>query len=310
MSDSGHRMNNESSGSEHGMNTPQDQSCTDKTPAAEPARSAEENNTFVTENVRDAEENTLGEKEEQKPSAENADGAEEINLLTAANARYAREEQQSAAGNAVSAEEKKVRASIYGMPAADGEQAGGANRPKKKRRTGVARILLFILISLVIGLTVYRWNAGRLAGNEMPMPFGFGMSVVLSGSMEPELSVNDLVIIAESDSYEKGDTVVYQSQGDLIIHKIIETDGATVVTKGTANNIADDPIPVEAIKGKLIFKLPNIGLIIRAIKTPVGTLIVLAAVFLLLGRSYRREKAQDDAELEAIRAEIRRLRGE
>lgn len=182
-------------------------------------------------------------------------------------------------------------------------------RPKKKR-TGAARILLFILISLVIGLTVYRWNAGRLAGNEMPMPFGFGMSVVLSGSMEPELSVNDLVIIAKSDSYETGDTVVYQSQGDLIIHKIIETDGTTVVTKGTANNIADDPIPAEAIKGKMIFKLPMVGLIIRAVKTPVGTVIILAAVFLLLGRSYRREKAQDDAELEAIRAEIRRLRGE
>lgn len=299
--------NNES---KRGMNAPQEPSCTDKTPAAEPARSAEENNTFVTENVRDAEENTLGEKEEQKPSAENADGAEEINLLTAANARYAREEQQSAAENAASAEEKKVRASIYSMPAADGEQAGGADRPKKKRRTGAARILLFIIISLVIGFTVYRWNAERLAGNAMPMPFGFGMSVVLSGSMEPELSVNDLVVIAKSDSYETGDTVVYQSQGDLIIHKIIETDGVTAVTQGTANNIPDEPIQVEAIKGKLVMKLPKVGIAVRGIRTPIGVVIILAVAFSLLGRSYRREKAHDDAELEAIKAEIRRLRGE
>ena len=298
--------NNES---KRGMNAPQDPSCTDKTPAAEPARSAEENNTFVTENVRYAEENTLDEKEEQKPSAENADGSEELNLLTAANARYAREEQQSAAENAVSAEEKKVRASIYGMPAVDGEQAGGAERPKKKR-TGAARILLFIIISLVIGFTVYRWNAERLAGNAMPMPFGFGMSVVLSGSMEPELSVNDLVIIAESDSYETGDTVVYQSQGDLIIHKIIETDGTTVVTKGTANNIPDEPIQVEAIKGKLVMKLPKVGIAVRGIRTPIGVVVILAAALLLLGRSYRNEKARDDAELDAIKAEIRRLRGE
>lgn len=293
-----------------GMNAPQDLSCTDKTPSAEPARSTEENNTFVTENVRDAEENTLGEKEEQKPSAENADGAEEINLLTAANARYAREEQQSAAENAVSAEEKKVRASIYGMSAADGEQTGGTDRPKKKRRTGAARILLFVIISLIIGLSVYRWNAERLAGNAMPMPFGFGMSVVLSGSMEPELSVNDLVIIAKSDSYEAGDIVVYQSQGDLTIHKIIETDGVTAVTKGTANNISDEPIQIEAIKGKLVMKLPKVGLAVRGIRTPIGVVVILAAALLLLGRSYRNEKARDDAELEAIKAEIRRLRGE
>ena len=193
---------------------------------------------------------------------------------------------------------------------ADGTDAKEIYASGGKKRRGAARILLFVLISLIIGLSVYRWNAERLAGNAMPMPCGFGMSVVLSGSMEPELSVNDLVIIAKSDSYETGDTVVYQSQGDLIIHKIIETDGVTAVTQGTANNIPDEPIPVEAIKGKLVLKLPKIGLAVRGIRTPIGVVIILAAVFLLLGRSYRQEKARDDAELEAIKAEIRRLRGE
>ena len=115
------------------------------------------------------------------------------------------------------------------MSGEDEKQPDFTEHPKKKR-TGAARILLFVIISLIIGLSVYRWNAERLAGNAMPMPFGFGMSVVLSGSMEPELSVNDLIIIAESDSYETGDTVVYQSQGDLIIHKIIETDGTIFPT--------------------------------------------------------------------------------
>lgn len=306
--------NNES---KRGMNAPQNPSCTDKTPSAEPVRSAEKDNICAAEDTR-------GTREEQKSAAENADGAEEINLSTVKNAgdmeeinfltaetvRGAGKSQKPAAENSVSAEKKKARAAAYGMPAADGEQTGGTDFPKKKRRTGAARILLFVIISLIIGLTVYRWNAERLAGNAMPMPFGFGMSVVLSGSMEPELSVNDLVIIAKSDSYEAGDTVVYQSQGDLIIHKIIETDGVTAVTQGTANNIPDEPIRVEAIKGKLVLKLPKIGLAVRGIRTPIGVVIILAAAFFLLGRSYRYEKARDDAELQAIKAEIRRLRGE
>ena len=45
-----------------------------------------------------------------------------------------------------------------------------------------------------MGINVYLWNASSLAGNAMPMPFGFGMAVVLSGSMEPVLSVNDLLL--------------------------------------------------------------------------------------------------------------------
>ena len=280
MSDSENGINNEYCAGDSEINVSRDSAYADNTP------------------VSDAE-HSDGTEEEQVSGtgAEHTDraGKEQVSGIGAEHEDRKNKKQFTSADSVMSGEDEK--------------QPDFTEHPKKKR-TGAARILLFIIISLVIGFTVYRWNAERLAGNEMPMPFGFGMSVVLSGSMEPELSVNDLVIIAESDSYEKGDTVVYQSQGDLIIHKIIETDGTTVVTKGTANNIADDPIPAEAIKGKMIFKLPMVGLIIRAVKTPVGTVIILAAVFLLLGRSYRREKAQDDAELEAIRAEIRRLRGE
>ena len=47
------------------------------------------------------------------------------------------------------------------------------------------RILMIVVISLVIGLSIYSWNARRVVGNSLPMPFGIGSSVVLSGSMEP-----------------------------------------------------------------------------------------------------------------------------
>lgn len=246
--------------------------------------------------------------------AEHSDGTEEEQVSGAGAEHTDRAGKEQVSGIGAEHEDRKNKKQFTSadsvMSGEDEKQPDFITEHPKKKRTGAARILLFIIISLVIGFTVYRWNAERLAGNAMPMPFGFGMSVVLSGSMEPELSVNDLVIIAESDSYETGDTVVYQSQGDLIIHKIIETDGVTVVTKGTANNIPDEPIQVEAIKGKLVMKLPKVGIAVRGIRTPIGVVVILAAALLLLGRSYRNEKARDDAELEAIKAEIRRLRGE
>lgn len=57
-----------------------------------------------------------------------------------------------------------------------GGKKRGRNRRKRnlcirwEETRGAARILLFVLISLIIGLSVYRWNAERLAGNAMPMP--------------------------------------------------------------------------------------------------------------------------------------------
>ena len=65
----------------------------------------------------------------------------------------------------------------------------------KKSIKSIGRFFLLFIISLMIGLRMYYWNSSSLVGNSMPMPFGYGASVVLSGSMEPALSVNDVVIV-------------------------------------------------------------------------------------------------------------------
>ena len=78
-------------------------------------------------------------------------------------------------------------------------------------KTPLIRYIILGLIAVGIGVNVFLLNATRLTGNAVPMPFGFGMSVVLSGSMEPALSVGDLLIVREQEAYEIGDIVVYQN---------------------------------------------------------------------------------------------------
>ena len=85
------------------------------------------------------------------------------------------------------------------------------------------RLLVLVLISLFAGVSLYQWNASTLTGNEMPMPFGVGVSVVLSGSMEPQLQVNDLVLVQRQEEYVPGDVVVYQSGRSLVIHQLLES---------------------------------------------------------------------------------------
>ena len=67
---------------------------------------------------------------------------------------------------------------------------------KKSKKQIILRSIILVVISLIIGLGVYSWNARNLTGNVMPMPFGVGVGVVLSGSMEPELSKDNAVGVA------------------------------------------------------------------------------------------------------------------
>jgi signal peptidase len=170
------------------------------------------------------------------------------------------------------------------------------------------RLIVLSILAVVLGLKLYSWNSGSLTGDSMPMPFGYGMSVVLSGSMDPVLKVDDLVFIHETKDITAGDIIVYERDGALIIHRVLSIDGDTVITKGDANNVEDEPVDISMVKGKMTGRIQGAGALIRKIKTPFGTMALLAAAVLLVEISYRRDKMQDGEDLEAIKEEIESLK--
>lgn len=174
----------------------------------------------------------------------------------------------------------------------------------------VIRISVLVLLAILIGVSIYSMNASMLGGNSLPMPFGFGVTVVLSGSMEPELSVDDLLIVKPADAYEVGDVVVFQTQRTAVVHRIVSINGDEIITRGDANTSDDDPITKANIKGKVVCAIPFVGIIINLIKTPVVTLLFIGLAVWLLESSFKKEKAQKSDELEAIRREIEELKKE
>ena len=179
-----------------------------------------------------------------------------------------------------------------------------------KKWAGVLRRITVIVFTIAAGIGFYLFNAYNLVGNAMPMPFGVGAAVVLSGSMEPTLSINDLVIVQAQDSYEVDDIIVYQEKNYLVIHRVVAKAENVLQTQGDANNAPDDPIDLANVKGKMIGCIPSIGTLIQVIKTPVGIFGLLAAAVFMTELSFRKEKQKGDEELEKIKAEIRRLREE
>ena len=182
------------------------------------------------------------------------------------------------------------------------------HQKKRFSKKTIFRYIVFSFIGIVLGLFVYTQNAKGLLKDKIPMPFGYGMSVVLSGSMESRLSVDDLVIIKATDNYNVNDIVLFQDGNSLVIHRIIEIDGDTVTTKGDANNTADEPINKSQIKGVLVYDIAGLGAVVNILKQPVSVFIILAAAFLLTEFSYRKEKDTDTEELDEIKKMIEELK--
>jgi signal peptidase len=120
--------------------------------------------------------------------------------------------------------------------------------------------------------------------------------VVSSGSMEPNLSEHDVLIVRDGGSFNEvrvGDIIVFNRPegGDrVIVHRIVQItedrDGERVIrTKGDANPSSipgtDFPITEEDYIGKVMYVIPGVGLITRIISPPVNYIIIAVILAIL-----------------------------
>ena len=203
-----------------------------------------------------------------------------------------------------------------------GGKPGRSRRNKAARAAGtVFRILFLAGVSLVIGVNIYVLNAKKIGGNRLPMPFGYGAAVVMSGSMEPVLKVGDLVIVKEvSESRKKsirteilksGDVVIYDNGSSLIIHRITDVlDNGMYIMKGDANNTEDEPVEARNILGVLVKRISGIGDFLLVLKNPFVIAGLLTAAILIIEIGSAREKEQNSESINMLRREIEELKSE
>lgn len=179
----------------------------------------------------------------------------------------------------------------------------------KKTIFNILKFFLLVLACILFGFSIYNCSSSRTSGESLPMPFGFGMAVVVTGSMEPTLLIDDLVIVKPAESYEVDDIVVFHSDGLLVVHRIIEVneEEGTVITKGDANNANDDPIDVKSIKGEVVKRIKGVGIFIDFFKNPIVVVMVIAAALLLMEYSFRKEKEEKNKKINQIKEEIKQL---
>lgn len=150
---------------------------------------------------------------------------------------------------------------------------------------------------LTVGLAIFVIVVGGLGffsmqvlGRPVPMIFGQGAAIVLSGSMEPEISVNDLVLYSRKENYSAGDVVVFQDGGMTSVHRIAKRSRDQIITKGDANNACDEPITREQVFGKVNFVVPGAG----ALFEPGGIMTLVLAIILLEVLDVKRERSRKE----------------
>ena len=108
--------------------------------------------------------------------------------------------------------------------------------------------ILLIIICLVILII----NICSIFG--LPI-LGFRLLKVASGSMEPTLPINSLILVKESNNYQENDIVTYKDEYGYTTHRIIEIKQYSIITKGDANNTTDKEVAIDDIIGKVIFTI-------------------------------------------------------
>ncbi len=169
------------------------------------------------------------------------------------------------------------------------------------RRTGAWLLLIVVAVPLV-GLAV-------------PAALGWNRAVVLTGSMEPTYPVGSITFVEPyepaTDVLAVGDPIMFWSPADTtetVTHRIVEVRTDGLVTRGDANDVADDwVVPHEAVLGIVRWHVPYLGYGTAWLQQGNAAMLALggtAALFVLneiahIARAVRRRDANGEVQVVA-----------
>ena len=130
---------------------------------------------------------------------------------------------------------------------------------KIKKIFSVAGTVLTVLVIAFTAYIVFSVIIARVKNTDVSL-FGYSFGVVVTNSMEPEISPGDLIVFNHGsiDDVNVGDNIVFkagdgfspQIKGQNVVHRVVGIeelqDGSVEITTRGINNISDDKYPVTA----------------------------------------------------------------
>ena len=162
-----------------------------------------------------------------------------------------------------------------------------------KNIINVLCIILFIILALVIFAKLsITFNKDNVHANY----FGYRVFEVASGSMEPTLQINDVLLVKVSNNdLKKDDIIAYKQEDSVITHRIIAIDNDNLIVKGDANNTVDSPIKKDQVIGKVVKIFPKLGVWKKILTEPKILIMMFITLLLFDAALSYNGKSQKDA---------------
>ena len=157
-----------------------------------------------------------------------------------------------------------------------------------------------VLIFLILLLTIYAKINMITSGKNYFELFGYSFFKVTTGSMDPTIKENDIIIVSTNDTYNVNDIITYHDDANFITHRIITMDGNTLITKGDANNATDQEVNKSDVIGKVVKIFSGVGIWQSIFTTPkvivalFVTLILFDFAFSYKGKENKNKKIEKE----------------
>ena len=165
-----------------------------------------------------------------------------------------------------------------------------------KKIPGILLNIIMIIVFIIMLMAGYCFVQVNVFNKEYVNVFGYSAFQIKTGSMEDKLKVGDIIIVDIMDSKEvlkEEEIISYIEEKKIITHRIIKINENSIITKGDANNTADDPIEREQVIGKVIKIIPNVQIWTQVLKTKeVYTMIIITIILCVITFSINIEKEE------------------
>ena len=160
---------------------------------------------------------------------------------------------------------------------------------KKNRILKIIKGIVVGILLIILMMNVYVIIQTKSKPNSVPSIFGYKPFIVLSGSMETEIYVGDLVFVKEVNpsTLKVNDIIAFRdSENFVTTHRIINIlnidKGRCFETKGDNNNTKDESIVCpDSIEGKYHFKISKVGNAILFIQQPLGFIVLMLTLLII-----------------------------
>lgn len=192
-----------------------------------------------------------------------------------------------------------------------------AIRNRRKRKNKIKKILTISVYILLIPLLIYNLSLifqAVIKPNETPSFLGIKTYVIVSGSMEPELNIGDIVVVKdiEENELQNGDIISFREGQSVVTHRIIDIqtidNERKFKTKGDNNNSADNNmINADVIEGEVITSIPFVGKMAIMLQGKITIIIIVLIYYAYFVRSEKVRKKKENRRLKRLEYEKRRL---